>query len=109
MKLPFRYSIAVLALVVGLAAIPSAPASPPDHRFAVTYAHVVDGKRGPYLVVRVKGPAKTVRIAVSLLSGKRVLRVARRTVRTNHRVRVPRLSIPTTVTSVRIRILGHVA
>jgi hypothetical protein len=109
MKASFRYALAVLVLAAGLAVAQAAPASPPDQRFAVTYAHVVDGSAGRYLVVRVKGPTKTVRIRVTLLKGQRVQRVALRLVRTNHRVRVSRLTIPSKITRVRVRIVGHVA
>jgi hypothetical protein len=104
-----RYLLAIASLVLCLVMGSVATASPPDRRFAVTYAHVVNGTAGRYLVVRVKGPAKRVRIRVTLFRQKRVERVARRWVRANVRLRVPRLSIPTRITTVRIRIEGHVA
>ena len=109
MKTRTGYLLAITSVALCLLASSVATASPPDRRFAVTYAHVVDGGSSRYLVVRVKGPAKRVRIRVILFKGKRVERVAFRWVRTNHRLRVPRLTIPVRITTVRIRIEGHVA
>ena len=103
-----RYLLALTSLVLFLVASSVATASPPDRRFAVTYARVVPSSSGPHLVVRVKGPAKKVRIRITMLRSNHVLRVASRWVATNHRVRVPRLTIPVQITNLRIRVLGHV-
>ena len=108
MKTRTGYLLALTSLVLCLVATAVATASPPDRRFAVTYARVVPTSSGPRLVVRVKGPARKVRIRIAMLRSNHVLRVASRWVATNHRVRVPRLTIPVRTTNVRIRVLGHI-
>jgi hypothetical protein len=110
MKPQLRFLVALAAVALGLGAVSAAPASPPDSRFRVTYARIAQGNAGPYLIVRVKGPTRTVRIRVTQLDRRhRVLRVAIRTIRTNRRVRVPRLAIAHLTSIVRVRIVGHIA
>jgi stringent starvation protein B len=102
---------AVVVLAAFLVIAGPASGAPPDARFRVIYARVVDSSTGPHLVVRVKAPARTrtVRVRVAFLNSRRlVLRIAIRTVRTNRRVVVPGLKFPARATSVRVRIVGHV-
>jgi hypothetical protein len=108
MKFQSRVHLALALVAIALAAAAASPAAPPDSRFAVTYAHIVEGPAARYLVVRVKGPTKSIRIRVTLLRRTHVSRIAVRTIRTNRRVRVPRLSISRKITTVRVRIVGHV-
>jgi len=108
MKSQSRVLLSLALIAISLAAVTASPAAPPDRRFAVTYAHVVEGPAARYLVVRVKAPTKSVRVRVTLLRRARVSRVAVRTIQANKRVRVPRLSISAKITTVRVRIVGHV-
>jgi hypothetical protein len=110
MKFQSRVLLAFALVAVALAAVVASPAAPPDRRFAVTYARLVEGTPGRHLVVRVKGPrtTKSVRVRVTLLRHTRVIRVVVRAIPTNKRVKVPRLSIPAKITTVRVRIVGHV-
>ena len=104
LRAPFDLGLIAVALV----AVSASPAAPPDRRFAVTYARIVEGSAARHLVVRVKGPTKSIRIRVTLLRRTHVSRIAVRTIRTNRRVLVPRLSISAKITTVRVRIVGHV-
>jgi hypothetical protein len=106
--------IRFLALVAAIAAIAASTAvaaqqSPPDTRFKVVLARIVTSQSKHRLLIRVKGPAKTVKVRVTLERAPgRVIRAVVRTVRTNRRVLVPRLVIPPTTRRLHVRILGHV-
>ncbi len=68
-------------------------------------ARVVKVKKARYLVVRVNGAAKMVRLHITLVSkvhGKTTHRVITRFVRTNHAVRVGHLKLAPSVRSVRV-------
>jgi hypothetical protein len=99
---------ATAALALPAEALASAQ-SPPDSRFKVVLARVVTSQSKHRLLIRVKGPAKTVKIRVTLERGPgRVIRAVVRTVRTNRRLLVPRLVIPRSTRQLHVRILGHV-
>lgn len=102
-----------IAAVAAAAALPAQAVasrqSPPDTRFKVILARVVTSQSKQRLLIRVKGPTKTVKIRVTLERAPgRVIRAVVRTVRTNRRLLVPRLVIPRTTRQLHVRILGHV-
>ncbi len=102
-------TIATAAALIAASTALAARQSPPDTRFKVVLARVVTSQSKHRLLIRVKGPAKTVKIRVTLERAPgRVIRAVVRTVRTNRRVLVPRLVIPRTARGLHVRILGHV-
>ena len=107
MKLRSLIAIAVVAL--GLVASSVATASPPDTRFKVVLARVVtmEGKR--HLLLRVNGPARTVKVAIILSRANgHVLSSTVRKIRTKRRVLVSRFVIPVKARAIHVRVLGHV-
>jgi hypothetical protein len=101
--------IAAAAAAIAASTALAAQQSPPDTRFKVVLARVVTSQSKQRLLIRVKGPTKSVKIRVTLERRPgRVIRAVVRTVRTNRRLLVPRLVIPRTVHRLHVRILGHV-
>jgi hypothetical protein len=104
-----RTLIATAVLAVCLVASSVATASPPDTRFKVVLARVVtmEGKR--HLLLRVNGPARTVKVAIILSRANgRVLSSTVRKIRTKRRVLVSRFVIPVKARAIHVRILGHI-
>jgi hypothetical protein len=109
MKTRTRYLLALTSLVLCLVASSVATASPPDTRFKVVLARVVtmEGKR--HLLLRVNGPARTVKVAIILTRANgRVLSSTVRKIRTKRRVLVSRFVIPVKARAIHVRVLGHV-
>jgi hypothetical protein len=107
MKIRSRIAIAVLAICLVAGSV--ATASPPDTRFKVVLARVVtmEGKR--HLLLRVNGPARTVKVGIILSRANgRVLSTTIRKIRTKRRVVVSRFVIPVKARAIHVRILGHV-
>lgn len=108
-KLRTTLTIAIAAVLLATSTAFAAQQSPPDTRFKVVLARVVTAQSEHRLLIRVKGPTRTVKIRVTLdRAPGRVIRAVVRTVRTNRRVLVPRLVIPPTARQLHVRILGHV-
>jgi hypothetical protein len=104
-----RSLIAIAVLAICLVASSVATASPPDTRFKVVLARVVtmEGKR--HLLLRVNGPARTVKVGIILSRANgRVLSTTIRQVRTKRRVVVSRFVIPVKARAIHVRILGHI-
>ena len=104
-----RSLIAIAVLAICLVAGSVATASPPDTRFKVVLARVVtmEGKR--HLLLRVNGPARTVKVGIILSRANgRVLSTTIRQVRTKRRVVVSRFVIPVKARAIHVRILGHI-
>jgi hypothetical protein len=104
-----RSLIATAVLAICLVAGSVATASPPDTRFKVVLARVVtmEGKR--HLLLRVNGPARTVKVGIILSRANgRVLSTTIRQVRTKRRVVVSRFVIPVKARAIHVRILGHI-
>jgi hypothetical protein len=62
--------------------------------------------RGKYLVLRVNGPAGPVRVRIVLLKRGHVYRTVLRTIPANRQIRVTKLLIPRSVTSVRVNVVS---
>jgi hypothetical protein len=89
--------------------VPTARTAPSAAAKTMTLAtaRVVKINSNRYLVVRVNGPAKTVKLKITLISkshGKVTSRVVTRFVATNHQVRVGNLKLAPSIRSVRVAI-----
>jgi hypothetical protein len=71
----------------------------PKASYTIRSAKVV----GRYLIVRINGTTRTVRIRITLISKNKITRVFR-TIRTNRQVQVPHLRISRAVRTVKVAI-----
>jgi hypothetical protein len=107
MKVRSLIPIAVVAICLVGSSV--ATASPPDTRFKVVLARVVTMEGKGHLLLRVNGPARTVKVVIILSRANgRVLSSTVRKIRTKRRVLVSRFVIPVRAQAIHVRVLGHV-